>query len=302
MNVVGFIEELNEFGPIGLFLISFISNAIPGFPAIYLAFVGSYALVASDIGHSILAIVVSGVGAGLGKVLVFMSSRALGHASKRLQRVRENTEWLGEEAEKGVFILVLLFAALPLPDDLLYIPLGLTGFKAVSFTIAVVLGKIILTGLVFFLGKAYKSAFNALFAAQGQENLGLLVGGMIAASIVATAVIFSMDWKKIYMAYKKEGWVKATIVLILELIRVLTFNLIGPERRPSRREAIILSASILIGAAAGWEWLEWRGSIALGVTMPIIASMILWLDKKLVGEKSSDKNGSMEGAAGPIEG
>jgi len=282
LDVVELITKLNEYGPVGLFLLSFISNVIPGFPAIYLAFVGSYALVATDTMHATMAIIVSGIGAGLGKLTVFMSSRALGHASKRLQKVREKTEWLGEEAERGVFILVLLFAALPLPDDILYIPLGLTGFKAVSFAIAVLLGKIILTAIVFILGKAYKSAFESLTATQAQDNLGLLVGGMLIASIIATAVIFSMDWKKIYMTYKKEGSLKATIILILELFRVLTFNLIGPGIRPGKRDSAIAITAIILGATAGWIKWGWKAAALLGFTALLIASMLIWLTRKLV--------------------
>ena len=248
LNIVELLDKLNQYGPPGLFLVSFISNAIPGFPAIYLAFVGTYALVAPDLTHATIAIVVSGIGAGIGKLFVFMSSRALGKASRRLQSMREKTEWLGEEAEKGVFILVLLFAALPLPDDILYIPLGLTGFKAVSFAIAVILGKIILTALVFSLGRAYKSLFELITATSAHEHLGLLIGGMIIASIIATAVIFSMDWKKIYDTYKQEGSLKATIVLILELLRVITFNFIGPNTLPRKRDLCIALCPPLIMA------------------------------------------------------
>ncbi|MCE4601286.1 MAG: VTT domain-containing protein [Desulfurococcales archaeon] len=252
MNIVDLLDKLNEYGPPGLFLVSFISNAIPGFPAIYLAFVGTYALVATDTTHASLAIIVSGLGAGLGKLFVFMSSRALGRASKRLKSVKEKTEWLGEEAEKGVFILVLLFAALPLPDDILYIPLGLTGFRAASFAIAVILGKIILTALVFFLGRAYKSLFESITSASAQENLGLLVGGMVVASIIATAIIFSMDWKKIYMTYKRHGSIKATLQLILELVRVATFNFINPENPPAKSQLCIALCLSTVLAPIGY--------------------------------------------------
>lgn len=291
MDVVELIAKLNEYGPPGLFLISFISNVIPGFPAIYLAFVGSYAIVASDTMHATLAIVVSGLGAGLGKLALFMSSRALGHASKSLQKVREKTEWLGEEGEKGVFILVLLFAALPLPDDILYIPLGLTGFRAVSFAVSVVLGKIILTTLVFMLGRAYKTLFESITAAQAQQNLGLLVGGMLVASIIATIVIFSMDWRRIYLTYKKKGSLKATILLLIELIRVITFNQVGGARKTTIHGYTAISLAVILGALIGWIHWGWQASILLGLAALPVSSMLLWLIGKSLPSKPPASRG-----------
>lgn len=235
MDLQSLTSAFNQYGVPGLFLLAYISNAIPGFPAVYLVLLGSYALITGDTMEAATMILVAGVGAGLGKLTVFLSSRALGHASKSAQRLREQTEWLGEEAERGIFILVLLFAWLPLPDDILYIPLGLTGFRVLAFSIAVIIGKIMLTATVYLLARAYRSFADSLLAAQTQENTGLLVGGMLAASVAASIIIFKMDWRKIYLKYKDEGPLAATITFTFELVRVLTFNTVNAEKTPSRK-------------------------------------------------------------------
>ena len=262
MDLQGLINTLNEYGLPGLFLVSFISNAIPGFPAIYLAFVGTYAAINPDPENALLVIVVSGVGAGLGKLLVFLSSRAISKASNKLSKLREQTEWLSEEAEKGVFILVFLFAALPLPDDLLYIPLGLTGFRVISFAAAVITGKIVLTGLVYVLGQAYRSLFQSLTSTSTRNNLGLLVAGAVAGSIIVTLIVLKMDWRRIYTAYKRGGKLRATIILFEEFVRVVSFNTIFTGNKLSTREATLLLALTATGILLGSTW---RGPVGASI-------------------------------------
>ena len=288
MGIEGFIETLNNYGLPGLFLVSFISNAIPGFPAIYLAFIGTYAAVTPNPSEAVSVIVISGIGAGLGKVLVFLSSRAVGKASIRLSKLREQTSWLAEEAEKGVFLLVFLFAALPLPDDLLFIPLGLTGFRAISFATAVITGKIVLTGLVYFLGKAYRSAFEAFVSPSSQGNLGLLVAGAIIGSIIATIIIFKMDWKLIYTTYRREGSLRATIVLVREFIRVITFNIIN--QKVETPTIVTISATTIIGIIIGWTWKNMAGAISLGALGFETGCLIISLTRRIKGEKRGKPN------------
>ena len=226
VDLVSLMESLNEYGPAGLFVIAFISNLIPGFPAIYLTFIGTYAAVVDDPTSSIMAVVLSGLGAGLGKVVVFLSSRALGGMSERVRRKREETRWLIDEAGRGIFFLVFLFAALPLPDDVLYIPLGLTGYRLYSFAVAVIAGKIAQTGMIYILGRAYRSAFEKIIAGEApQENLSLFMGGIFVGTIVVTLIIFTMDWQMIYRAYKDRGVLNGIKYFIIEVFRALIFIL-----------------------------------------------------------------------------
>jgi len=226
VDLVALMERLNEYGPPGLFLVAFISNLIPGFPAIYLTFIGTYAAVVDDPASSLLAVVLAGLGAGLGKVVVFLSSRVLGGMSERIRRKREETRWLIDEAGKGIFLMVFLFAALPLPDDVLYIPLGLTGYRLASFAVAVILGKIVQTGMVYLLGRAYRSAFEKFVAGEApQDNLGLFIGGIFIGTVIVTLVIFTMDWQRIYRAYKDGGAVEGVKTFIIEVFRALIYIL-----------------------------------------------------------------------------
>ncbi len=227
MNLQELLLSLKEYGPPGLFLAAFISNLIPGFPAIYLTFVGAYGALVHDPLDQIITVVLAGLGAGLGKVVVFSTSNFLAGRSERVQQRREEYSWLISETKLGVFILVLLFAALPLPDDVLYIPLGISGFSILWFAAAVIIGKILLTAFVLFLGRTYW-ALVAKYFGGGQEltgeNLALMFLGIIVGTLIITWIIFSMDWKRIYFAYKEQGLLTGARVFLEELFHALTLK------------------------------------------------------------------------------
>ncbi len=268
MDLIGLMHRLNEYGPPGLFLVSFISNAIPGFPAIYLTFIGTYAAVVEDPAGGILAVVLSGVGAGLGKLFVFLSSRTLAGLSEAVRRKREEARWIVDEAGKGIFIMVFLFAALPLPDDLLYIPLGLTGYRIFSFAAAVILGKIVLTAMAYLLGRAYRSAFERFLAGETGVNMDALFAGIIVGTVIVSAIVLAMDWRRIYEAYRSRGPLHGLAVMLLEVLRILSFGLIGSPARPAAaREAVIVT---VLAAATGALVGAWHGK-ALGATAGVLA-------------------------------
>ncbi len=223
MSLEDVIHSFREYGPLGLFLAAFISNLIPGFPALYLTLVGAYGAFTHDIRGEILVILSAGVGAGLGKVVVFFTSSFLAGRSARIRSKREEYAWLLKQGRLGIFILVILVASLPLPDDVLYIPLGISGFSLLWFSLGVIIGKILLTLLVYYLGNAYWSLLEGAMG-EGAVPLPLAIAGLVIGTVLLTAIIFLMDWKRIYEEYTRRGIVKAFIVFLEELVRVLTLR------------------------------------------------------------------------------
>lgn len=222
MNLHDIMETLNQYGPPGIFLAAFISNLIPGFPAIYLAFIATYAAVVDNPVGGVLAVVAAGVGAGLGKVVVFLASRALTGASERLRRKREEARVVLEKARSQILLLVFLFAALPLPDDVLYIPLGAAGYRMLYFALAVIAGKTVQTAMIYAMGRAYKAVAGNLASSP------IFYAGMFIGALVITYIVFSIDWKGVYEEYEVRGKKRATIRFLQELLRVLTLGAYKP--------------------------------------------------------------------------
>ncbi|MCS7107447.1 MAG: hypothetical protein NZ902_05025 [Acidilobaceae archaeon] len=213
------IEELLKYGPLGLAILSFISNLFPGFPAIYLSLIASYAAVSPSSLHSLSAVLLAGTGAGLGKVTLFLSSSALG---SRLGYVRKRRKLLKKLLQGGrsLQILVFLFAALPLPDDLLYIPLAVAGFSPLQFAISVVLGKIALATFAYSLGLVAKNFVSAYLDSVGRATLmDVAVAGaiVISLSLLITYVVITIDWLKVIAGYASGGVRGAVRELLREL-------------------------------------------------------------------------------------
>jgi len=207
--IKSFIEALStNYGAGGFFVAAFLSNLIPFFPAIYLGFLAVASAFSKSAWDVILLTVSAGVGAGLGKFVVFGASEILGKKFIKGEK-RERVEQALRASKIGVFVLVVLFAALPLPDDVLYIPLGAAGFKATTFLVGVIIGKIILTGIVTGLSST-ASWIVKYFVSSGRSENPALLAGLTALLILFTGLllmlVYYVDWMRVTEALTQKGW------------------------------------------------------------------------------------------------
>ncbi len=206
----GLLELLKEYGALGTFLISLIGNAIPYSTVPYLLFIAALGAGTENVFDRTLLTVLGGVGAALGKVAVYYMGRT---ASAVLSdATRHNLELFSSLFRRSVFVATFIFAALPLPDDLLYIPLGIARYNIAYFFLAVVLGKIVITGMAVFFG----STVVALMESAYNKNWLLSLSVGIFATVVATLVIVKMDWQKILKTYEEKGGLHAFFQLFVE--------------------------------------------------------------------------------------
>ncbi|MDM7275608.1 MAG: hypothetical protein P3X22_005775 [Thermoprotei archaeon] len=218
------IKELQKYGPIGLGALAFISNLVPGFPAVYISLIASYAVISPGTLQSLIAVLSAGTGAGLGKLALFAISRLMGSRFKAVRRKREELLPLLKGRKGSMGVAVFLFAALPLPDDLLYIPLGVAGFNALVFAVTVIAGKIVMAFLVYSLGYSAKWIVDAAVASMGELTLSkivLLTALTVTLSLIVTYTIISINWLKIYMAYNEKGALEASKTLAREVADTL---------------------------------------------------------------------------------
>jgi len=109
---------------------------------------------------------------------------------------------LGKAIGKYGAFAVFLFALTPLPDDIIYIPVGLTGFNLAKFMIANALGKIVLSWIVAYMGRFYFDV--AVLFLGGEGGVVAVVGAIIAMAII-TIVLLRINWEKVIEAAKKGG-------------------------------------------------------------------------------------------------
>jgi membrane protein DedA with SNARE-associated domain len=142
----GVIEAIAKYSIEGVFVVSFIGNVIPYSAIPYLAFVAAYAVAVPTTSKVEIAIS-GGVGAALGKIVLYLAAKYAGKKLSEKKREELSSFKTLFQRKHLDLILIYLFAALPLPDDVLYFPLGVSGYNLTKFVVAVVAGKITLVGL-----------------------------------------------------------------------------------------------------------------------------------------------------------
>ena len=222
-EIAEILEAMARYGPLGLFISSMINNFIPGMPAFYLSFIATYSALTGD---ALMAVLSAGFGAGIGKVLLFMASSAAASRIGRVKSVRREAVEVYRVAGKSIALMIFIVAAFPIPDDIIYIPLGVTGFSLALFAAAVIAGKLLLSLWAALIGAAYRNAINSYIASmESLWELALVVAGSIIASIGVSVVLLLINWERVYRAYVSSGGREAARTLISEILRLLTLGL-----------------------------------------------------------------------------
>ncbi len=135
------------FGYLGIFAIAFLGSATIFFPTpahlVVFAFGG--------ILNPWIVGIVSGVGAALGE----MTGYVLGYGGKEIleKKYRKDLVRAKRWMERhGAFLIIILFALTPLPDDVIGILCGVIKYSAKRFLLASMIGKIIMHLILAFAG------------------------------------------------------------------------------------------------------------------------------------------------------
>lgn len=140
-----------QFGLFGIFVVSAISSASIIFPLPF----SLIAIPAGAVFDPVVVAVVAGVGAAVGEMVAYV----IGAGGKFVVRP-EQKKWF-KKAKKWMqgnraFLVVIVFAATPLPHDVIGLLSGFTRYDAKKFFAATTIGKIML-----FLVLAYIGFFGA---------------------------------------------------------------------------------------------------------------------------------------------
>ncbi len=203
-----FLENMGKlvyvYGPIGIFLVSFLGNVVPYSTIPYLIFIVQYgATVREAIGMVEIAIL-GGIGAALGKVIVLL----IGSATRKIlsESAKKSMKLFMKLAGKSVFIAVMIFAATPLPDDILYIPLGVMGYSPFKFFVAAAIGKTVITYMALLFGETIRYLV-------GESSIATSIVSIVA-TLALMLLIVKVNWEKIIEEIVAKGWRKFIICLI----------------------------------------------------------------------------------------
>lgn len=182
-------------GYLGVLLISFIGSIIVFIPVPYFPVLVT-ATLNKNLDPHVIALT-SAVGAVAAKMIIFYGSYYGRNilSSKTKKRIMPLQRLLGKYGWVGAFTA----SVTPIPDDLVYIPLGLAKYNPWKFATAVFAGKLILNEMIvagtIFVGRP----FVDMLSSEEVNPLYLVTGAVVSAVILGLIIYFSLrvDWSKI---------------------------------------------------------------------------------------------------------
>jgi len=184
-----------EVGYIGLTLVSFFGSLIPFVP------LPSFLLLATmSVGDQfdlhVIALISAFTATGA-KIIVFSVSyggrRIIGEKSRKRMRPFERL------VKKYGAAAAFFAAATPMPDDLIYVPLGLAKYNPKRFIVATLAGKIVLSYVIVFVSHYFGlSLVEPLL--EDIENVNTIYIGIAVFAAIMTAVVIlllKLDWQRI---------------------------------------------------------------------------------------------------------
>jgi len=178
---------------LGVFLISFIGTVSIVFPIPYTLVI----LLLSTGGMNPLILTVAG---GLGSAIGEFSGYAIGYYGRRIisQERRRKMDFFVKIFDRYGPLAVFLFALTPLPDDLLFIPLGMLRYKFWRMFIPCIAGKILMCAFLAYFGGLFRDIILLIF---GEEEswVGMLITAALLVFILI--VLLKVDWEKVFEKY-----------------------------------------------------------------------------------------------------
>ena len=181
----------HQFGYFGVFLISLIGALSVIVPV-------PYTFVIYLLG-SVLNPLLVAVSGGLGSALGEFSGYALGYYGRAVlsEERRRKMDYMMRVFLRYGFAAIFLFALTPLPDDLLFIPLGIMRYRFVKAFIPAFLGKMLMCFILAYSGHLSVEVIKVVFGEGGW--LGVVITS--AFLIIVIVAILKIDWEKVFEKY-----------------------------------------------------------------------------------------------------
>jgi len=184
-----------EVGYLSLALVNFIGSLIPFVPL-----PGFLLLATMSVGNSydlhVLALMSAITATAAKQIIFFVSTRGRKIISEKTRkRMRPFERLVKKYGAAAAFVA----AATPIPDDIIFVPLGLAKYNAKRFFIATLTGKIVLSYVIVFtshyLGLSLLEPYVATFDDATPVYIGIIIFGAMMTAVVV--LLLRLDWVRI---------------------------------------------------------------------------------------------------------
>jgi membrane protein DedA with SNARE-associated domain len=204
-----------QYGYFGIFLISLIGAMAIIFPIPYTVIIftlGGLSVNGAWIFEPLLIAVAAGLGSAIGE----FSGYLLGVGGRKVisKRYKKKMDFLVKLFNRFGPITIFLFALTPLPDDLLFIPLGVMRYSLVKAFVPALIGKFCMNLIVAYSGRFSIHIIRDIFGVES-DWISALIGMVLAIVllIVVFVIMFKVDWEKYldkYVAKEEQSGVEKT--------------------------------------------------------------------------------------------
>ncbi len=193
----GLSQLLLQYSYFGVFLISFIGTASIIVPIPYTLIIFTLSLTGQW--NSTLLIIAGGLGSALGE----LTGYAVGYFGRSIiseERQRRMT-YLVRLFDRYGPVAIFVFAVTPLPDDLLFIPLGIMKYKFYKAFIPALIGKLLMVFILVNSGSIAGGILVGLFGESG-STWGIIITTILL--VVVLIALYRIDWEKLLKKYVGE--------------------------------------------------------------------------------------------------
>jgi len=201
-DIINWLLNLAGLGYAGIFLISLIG-------ALSILFPIPYTVIIFALGKQFEPVWIA-LAAGAGAAVGEFSGYLVGFGGRKVisEKYKRKMDFLVRVFNKFGPITIFAFALTPLPDDLIFIPLGVMRYSILRTFIPAFLGKFCMNLIVAYAGRFSIGFLGDLFGVES-DWASILIGFVIAIVlfVVVLVVMFKVDWEKRlekYLTQKEE--------------------------------------------------------------------------------------------------
>ena len=186
-------------GYIILALVNFIGSLVPFVPLPGFLLLATMS-VGSEYDLHILALV-SAISATVAKQIIFFLS--FGGRKILNPKTRKRMKPFERLVKKYGAAAAFFAAATPMPDDIIFIPLGLAKYNAKRFFVATLAGKIVLSYIIVFISHYIGLSFVEPFLENVDDPTPVYIGILIFGAMMTGVVllVLKLDWQRIMVKF-----------------------------------------------------------------------------------------------------
>jgi membrane protein YqaA with SNARE-associated domain len=195
-----------QYGYLGIFLISLVGASAILFPIPYTIIIFILGGLKSG-GNWVFEPIWIAVAAGIGAAIGEFTSYLLGFGGRRAigEKFKKKMGLLAKVFNKFGPVVIFVFALTPLPDDLLFIPLGVMRYSVIKAFIPALIGKFTMNLVIAYSGRLSIQAIRDIFGV-GSDWISAAIGVALAIIllVVVLIVMFKLDWEKYVEKYLEK--------------------------------------------------------------------------------------------------